>query len=73
MKYFGTETEGLNADLERHNIEKQNIDEKIAELENRTDEMGIVLLKAYKHFKSRLEESKAEVASKIGKKQSRKT
>lgn len=69
MKYFWKEV-GLNADIERHRAKEQELTEKIARLESIQDpsDMERFSLRIYRDFLYKLELSKAEVVSKIGKK-----
>ena len=46
------------------------LDAKIAELEGKEDPMSIAALRVYRRFRAQLLQSKAEVVSKIGKKNS---
>jgi hypothetical protein len=68
MKSYFRDKVGLNADLKRHSEKETFLREKIAEFENSNDELDIAITDAYKMFLQWLLESKAEVASKIGKK-----
>ncbi len=67
MKYFGGDTRGLKADVERHRLHEAELDAKIAELEGKTDPMSITSLRVYRRFRAQLLQSKAEVVTKIGK------
>jgi hemerythrin len=69
-KFFSDETKGVNADLHRHRKKHQEFIQRISELEsieNKT-EMDEAMLLCYRGLLSSLEESKADVVSKIGKK-----
>lgn len=69
-KFFSDETKGVNADLHRHREQHQELTRWISELvsiENKS-EMDEALLLCYRGLLSSLEESKADVVSKIGKK-----
>lgn len=70
MKYFGEEVNGLKADIERHRAKEAELDARIAELEalNEYSSRDMIYLKAYRNLRAYLLQSKAEVASKIGKK-----
>lgn len=70
VKYFWSEAIGLNADIERHRKQKQELEGMIADLESRdqSDRMVQASLRAYRNFLYQLELSMAEVVSKIGKK-----
>jgi phytoene/squalene synthetase len=70
MTYFWTRTKGLAADVERHRAKEAELDAKIAELEGKNDPMSIAALRVYRRFRAQLLQSKAEVVSKIGKKNS---
>lgn len=67
--YFGTWQipAGLKADIQRHKKALQELDEKIAELEQKDDRMSKRSLAAYRNFRCILLQSQAEVNSKIGK------
>ena len=69
-KWFWKDASGLNADIERHMKEEKKLMDKIAELEaiEQPSEMDIRSLRVYRNFLYRLQDSKAEVVSKIGKK-----
>ena len=67
-KFFSDETKGVNADLHRHKEQHQELTKWISDLvsiENKS-EMEALLL-CYRGLLSTLEESKADVVSKIGK------
>lgn len=67
--YFGTwqKPTGLKADIQRHNEALQDLDKKIAELEQKSDRMSKRSLAAYRNLRCILLQSQAEVNSKIGK------
>ncbi len=68
-KYFSIETKGVNADLHRHRKKHQEFIQRISEIEsieNKT-EMDQAMLLCYKGILLSLEQSKADLASKIGK------
>ena len=69
MTFFWSKTKGLNADISRHRIKEKELREKIAELEKEvlTDPEMDTYLQAYRYFLLQLQDSKAEVVSKIGK------
>lgn len=68
MKFFWKPATGLNADIERHRAQEQELLKKIAELELKDDPMSKRSLAAYRKFLYQLQTSKADVVSKIGKK-----
>lgn len=68
MKFFWKPATGLNADIERHRVQEQELLKKIAELELKDDPMSVRSLAAYRNFLLQLQTSKADVVSKIGKK-----
>lgn len=67
MKYFWKDASGVNSDVERHCQKESELREKIAELEQKEDEMSVAALSAYRNFLDKLLQSKAEAVSKIGK------
>ena len=69
MTFFWSKTKGLNADIARHRIKEKELREKIAELEKEvlTDPEMDTYLQAYRYILLQLQDSKAEVVSKIGK------
>lgn len=68
MKFFWNKAKGLNADIERHRVEEQRLEVKIAELEGKEDPMSIAALRTYRRFLYQLHLSKANVVAQIGKK-----
>jgi predicted secreted Zn-dependent protease len=68
MKFFWDKAKGLNADIERHREKEKELVAKIAELEGQDDEMSIASLRVYRNFLCQLQQSKADVVTKIGKK-----
>ena len=68
MSFFWKKASGLKADIERHRVEEQEISAKIAELETKDDPMSIAALRVYRRFYAKLQQSKADVVSKLGKK-----
>lgn len=67
-KYFCGDAKGLKADIERHSVAEKELEAKIKELEGKTDKMSIVVLETYRGILNTLQQSKADVVSKIGKK-----
>ena len=67
MKYFWQKLNGLNKDIERHRNEEKRLIDKISTLDP-NDPMGKASIRAYMRFLSQLEQSKAELVSKIGRK-----
>ena len=70
MKYFCTPKPiGLNADIERHRKKQQELEQKIAELEEEDtiDPDREFYLQAYRNALCILLQSKAEVVAKLGK------
>ena len=68
MKFFGSKLKGIKADIERHREKEKELVAKIAELEGQDDEMSIASLRVYRSFLCQLQQSKADVVTKIGKK-----
>jgi hypothetical protein len=68
MKFFWKDTKGLKADVERHRTKEKEYVDKIAELEGKEDPMSVASLRVYRRHLNLLQTSKANVASKIGKK-----
>ena len=68
MKFFWNKAKGLKADIKRHREQEQKLEAKISELEGKTDDMSIASLKVYRNFLCQLQQSKADVVTKIGKK-----
>lgn len=70
MKFFWKDTPGLKADIERHRKQEAELEQRIAELENHDnpDSMTEVLLRTYRHLMCQLQQSKADVVNKIGRK-----
>ena len=68
MNYFWDKSCGLNFDIERHRVEEAKYLSKISELESKIDktEMDIKVLNVNRHLLSLLQQSKANVTSKIG-------
>lgn len=72
--YFAKPASGVNADLLRHAAEARRMDQLIQELEDQLVDMAKLggecdqsFLNAYRMFKKNIEQSKANVASNIGK------
>ena len=68
MSFFWKKAPGLNAEIERHREQEQEFIAKIAELETKDDPMSIAALRVYRRFYAQLQQSKADVVSKLGKK-----
>jgi hypothetical protein len=68
MKFFWGETKGLKADVERHRAKEKEYMDKIAELAGKEDPMSIAALRVYRRHLNLLQNSKADVVNKIGKK-----
>lgn len=71
MNFFWNKITGLNTDIERHRVREQELGAKIAELETKDDAISIAALRVYKRFYAQLQQSKAEIVSKIGKKKNK--
>lgn len=69
LKFFWQDAKGLKADVERHRAKEKELAGKIAELEGKDDPMSIAALRTYRRFYNQLQQSKADVVSKIGKKE----
>ena len=68
MKFFWSKAKGLKADVNRHRAKEAKLDARIAELEAKDDPMSIAALRTYRRIRAQLLQSKAELATKIGKK-----
>lgn len=68
MSYFASKTSGLKADVKRHADKEKHLREQIAAVEGKEDEASKVFASTYRHLLNQLLQSKADVASKIGKK-----
>lgn len=68
IKFFWGDAKGVKADVERHRAKEAELDARIAELEGKDDPMSIAALRVYRRFRAQLLQSKADVVSKIGKK-----
>lgn len=64
--YYGT-VRGVKQDLKRHDEDIRKIKAKIAELEVSEEGIDKRMVHAYRSFLSKVEQSKALVASQIGK------
>lgn len=64
-KFYCNDATGVNADLERHAATEKDLKEKLAKYEAEGNEQAA---RTYRVFLGHLLASKAEVASKIGKK-----
>jgi hypothetical protein len=69
QKYFGTPAAGVNADIARHRQTEAELLAHIEEAEKDNSPMGRAQLGAYRRLLAILQDSKAEVVSKIGRKQ----
>ena len=67
LKYFWQDVKGLKADVERHRAKEKELQDRIQELEAKDDPMSIAALRVYRRFLNQLQQSKADVVSKIGK------
>lgn len=70
MKWFWQNANGVKADVERHRAKEAELDARIAELETIKEPgpMDIAALRTYRRFRAQLLQSKADVVTKIGKK-----
>jgi hypothetical protein len=68
-KFFWKDAKGLKADILRHREAAASLVKKISELESieAPDKMDIAALGVYRQFLCQLQQSKAEVLSKLGK------
>jgi len=66
-RFFWQEAKGLKADVERHRAKEKELQDRIQELEGKEDPMSIAALRVYRRFLGQLQQSKADVVSKIGK------
>ena len=66
-RFFWQEAKGLKADVERHRAKEKELQDRIQELEGKDDPMSIAALRVYRRFLNQLQQSKADVVSKIGK------
>jgi len=66
-KFFWQNAKGLKADVERHRAKEKELQDRIQELEGKDDAMSIAALRVYRRFLGQLQQSKADVVSKIGK------
>jgi len=67
MKWFWKDATGLKADIERHREEERRIQDMIAELEYKDDEMSKCSLRVYQMFLVQIQAAKDEVTQLIGK------
>lgn len=67
IKFFWGNAKGVKADVERHRAKEADLDARIAELEGKDDPMSVAALRVYRRFRAQLLQSKADVVSKIGK------
>ena len=67
-KYFFKDMPGLNADIERHTERLKRIDEKIASVTPPKNKFEEQYLAAFKGFRQHLMDSRDQLTSKIGKK-----
>ena len=69
MKYFYKESTGLNADIKRHRDEEERLIAVIAKLEaEENNENNLVFIKSYRNSLIVLQQSKAELLTKLGRK-----
>lgn len=69
MKYFYKDAIGLNSDIERHRKEEQSLEKLIKTLEDSEDnEINKSFLMTYRNSLLILQQSKAELLSKLGRK-----
>jgi len=66
-RFFWQDAKGLKADVERHRAKEKELQDRIQELEGKDDPMSIAALRVYRRFLGQLQQSKADVVSKIGK------
>jgi phytoene/squalene synthetase len=66
-RFFWQDAKGLKADVERHRAKEKELQDRIQELEGKDDPMSIAALRVYRRFLNQLQQSKADVVSKIGK------
>jgi len=71
MNFFWNKVTGLNTDIERHRAEEKELLAKISDLEQKQDPMSIASLRVYRRFLTQLQQSKAEVVNKLGKKKNK--
>lgn len=68
MDFFWNKASGLNADITRHRDKEKELMWKITDLENKSDPLSIASLRIYRRFLAQLQQSKAAVVNKLGKK-----
>jgi len=66
-RFFWQNAKGLKADVERHRAKEKELQDRIKKLEGKDDPMSIAALRVYRRFLGQLQQSKADVVSKIGK------
>ncbi len=68
INYFYGKTNGLNADIERHRLEKMKLEEKINSLESKDEisKMDQRRLNTYRNFLYQLNSSFANIIDKLG-------
>lgn len=67
-KFFWNDTKGLNADIDRHRKQEAEIQSRIVELADKTDNDSKRNLRVYQGFLLQLQQSKARVVEQLGKK-----
>ena len=65
-KWFWKDATGLKSDIERHRVNEQEMIQKIEELESSDLPDKEIFIRAYRGLLCSLQQSKAEVVSKIG-------
>jgi hypothetical protein len=68
MKFFWQDVKGVKAEIERHRAKEKEYMDKIAELEGKEDPISIASLRVYRRHLNLLQNSKANIVIKIGKK-----
>ena len=68
MNYFYKESTGLNADIKRHRDEEARLIAIIAKLEDENNENNLAFIKTYRNSLLALQQSKAELLTKLGRK-----
>lgn len=67
-KYFFGTTKGLNADIERHRAKERELIAKMNLLADKSDDQSKSALRTYSNLLNKLQQSKAEILTKLGKK-----
>ena len=67
-KYFFGTTKGLNADIERHREKERELVAKLNSLAGKTDDQSKAALRTYSNLLNKLQQSKAEILTQLGKK-----